>query len=225
MTKNFIGGKIELTANQSALSIVRKNRAEHAFLVLEAIDENGERLIYNAHLVKNETSNGTKALVVFKQNVSVQELIAYAADCNAYTWPITQNEMTTVLELIQYELERAQANEINYLLGGKASALASIVGSTQYLTSTQVSAEKVEACFKNIETKGNKLTSQVVSRESIRSLLVDGHNCLSWTIAIVKAININVPNDFTQCLVVNPKKLEGQNTLERNNNNNFCRLM
>lgn len=191
-----------------ALSLVRKNNTEHAFLVLEGIDETNNEFIQEIHLTyKKDTPNvNTHAMIVDKR-IDYDYLRSYAQNCHAYTWSITIAQANALIALTAMEKERAKNNELIYNIKGNTSTSASIgksLGSVGLMASKQSSVEKIEALCKN--------HGSILSREFLRDLLVQGHSCYSWADAMVKAIQLTPPkeNMLIQCVIRNPMTIKGK---------------
>jgi ribulose 1,5-bisphosphate carboxylase large subunit-like protein len=185
--KNIIGGNIVLTEDYWALSLVRKENADHAYLILEGVEQ-GERFIRDAHLVIKEDGNDKKADIIYRE-ISIQKLQEVGANCSSYTWNISKPQAEALINLIQSEQQRAQNNEINYVLMGQSKLNNVFAHSAQSLNTEAHSANNA----------------------SIDMLTREGHNCHSWAIAMVRTIGLKFANHWTSFIAVIPR-LEVQGT-------------
>lgn len=184
--KTIIGDKANkhiITQDQWALSLVRKikkeERVRHAYLILEGVDAEGERVIQDIHLVTKKGSDDKKADIVYR-DISTEEVIAVGESCASYTWGLTKgtNENPGLVEqliaLVEGEKERAKNDEINYVLLGK----------TPINNTLGVSLE-------NVHSTALKGKMETTSTNSVSAtLLRDGHNCYSWAKDVVKSLGL-----------------------------------
>ena len=201
LKQNLIGGAHSIDNALWALSLVRKKnqRAEaHAFLVLEGIDKNNADVIKEFHLAYGkETTYGC----IFEKKIDYAFLNTYAQDCHSYTWSITVTQANALIALAAMERERSNNREIKYIMMGDTKMAGSVgtsLDSVGLMGSKKASIERIETLCKAHEN--------YVSRDGLRNLLVQGHNCYSWAVAMVEAINLTPPpeNGFIRCIVRNP---------------------
>lgn len=191
---NLIGGGVELSFETWALSWVRRKDNKHSFLVLEGLDEEGNRRILDAHLVLNHDDN-TSATIIFRP-ITVERLTNYTADCNSYTWAINHMEADILMALIHLEQQRGAAGEINYTLPGPMIM--------HGLHHHAVLPAAVEDNITRYRQELNNVAQGVVSRESLRGLFIQGHNSVSWSKTIVTAIGLPAPTSWADLVILNP---------------------
>lgn len=235
---NLIGGNHMIDQNVYALSFVRKLAADHAYLILETIDENGARKTFDAHLVIKEGSGNTKADIVFRE-ISLQNLGEVAEGCHSITWNISRLQSVALRALIDAEKARANQNLINYILFGKSSTSGFITsaskasGSDDYADASKDSVQdirlKIDRALDDlpedvsVKYEGFKLKAGYISMESVDMLFREGHNCASWAIAMLKAIQLDYDPGFLKTLViVNPNGIVNGNHQGENLPNTHC---
>ena len=193
--KNIIGGQHDIDQNIWALSLVRKEGADHAYLILEGIDEKGERIIEDMHLVVKKGTNGRKGEVVSRSTLyhptfKLEDIIEVSSDCSSYTWNVNSAQVQKLKELVQSEKQRADKNEINYVLFGDP-VLSGIVGAS---LDQMRSTESKEALAKKSDN------------HSMDMLLRTGHNCGSWAIAMARALELQFRTSWLSFVAVYPAK-------------------
>lgn len=181
--RTIVGGQHLITPSRWALSLVRKANADHAYLILEGVDENNERFCMDAHLVVKKT-NERKADIVFR-GIPVNQLKEIGDSCHAYTWTLSKEAGETLITTIKSEKARADRNEINYVLAGKTQVNTFISNSLW-----NESKESLENHSQNA---------------SIEGLTRDGHSCCSWAISMVKSLGLPTPSSFTPFIVCVPR--------------------
>ena len=187
-----------------ALSLVRKKKQgeeAHAFLVLEGVENNTD-IIKEFHLTYNkETAHTNTHGIIVARQIEYAFLNDYAQDCHSYTWSVTVAQANALIALVAMEMERGKNKEINYIVMGETKAAGSVgasLDSVGLMGNKKASVERIETLCKNHQN--------FISRDSLRNLLVQGHNCYSWAVAMVEAIKLTPPpeNSFMRCVVRNP---------------------
>jgi hypothetical protein len=181
-----------------ALSLVRKFNAAHAYLILE-YKHKGEQSAEDIHLVVKRGTEGDhppKADIVYRENLSFEQLHEVAAGCYSVTWSVTQEEIAKLRELVSSEQVRTANNSIDYHVVGNVS-MAGLFG----------------ASLQAVQSHDIHQWSQQNSKGSVSDyLLVNGHNCYSWAQAIVMNIGLVPPSAWSECFVKDPRRTlhEGQ---------------
>lgn len=186
-----------------ALSLVRKDGQDHAYLILEGVDDSGGRTIADAHLVYKEDTKYTKADIIYRDNITIEQLVEAAINCHAYTWHLMPEKAEALLTLIQAEQERGEKGLITYIPLGDTKPSGLFGASSEKLGSQQIQEDLLNSIEKKFSAN-NKVS--LISRDALRSLLVSGHNCHSWAEAMVKSLNLPTPEKWTKFLAYDPKK-------------------
>lgn len=219
---NIIGGRHIISEDSWALSLVRRLKKEHAFLIIEGIDD-GARYTFDAHLVVKEGSNNTKADIIYSE-VEVDKLIHIGEKCHSITWNISRAQAIALRALIEAEKARADAGKIDYVMlgGSKAGGVfASTLDASELNSVVKASQASVEdkrmAIDQAIEAlpdtprgkyKAFTLNASYLSTECVDLLLREGHNCCSWAVVMIQAIQIKYhPGLFKTLVIVDPSKL------------------
>lgn len=180
---NLIGGEHTINQDIWALSLIRKFNADHAYLVMEGINSEQERIIMDAHLVQKK-SNPKMADIVYRDiSERFDELQAIGQSCSAYTWNINRFQADALVTLIQSEQQRANEDKINYVEFGKA---------------------KITGVFVSLPEDAK---ASLGDNASIDALMRDGHNCGSWAIAMVRKLELPFKGNYMPFLFVRPKSL------------------
>ncbi len=216
---NIIGGKHPLTQEKWAVSIVRKYKSpQHAYLILEGLNEKDARIVMDAHLMVKKGTDEQKGLVVFRQ-ISVSDLEEVGNNCHSYTWGIRKEQGQALVALIESEAIRANNNEINYTLFGKAKFEGAL--SNSFFSKTSV-AKLEQMKHSSVNSKSN-----YYSHASCDMLLRGGHNCYSWAKAMIKAIQLEYPASierWSEFVAVIPMDLKGIHDAD-NEEKSGCSLM
>lgn len=201
--KSILSSSHYLSEEQWAVSIVRKESEDHAFLILEGIDPRVSEdtpVIYGISLWVKEGTQHKKARIEIEESLQEARLAEIGKDCSSYTWAITPLQAQILYCFSYLEKERGDKDQINYVLVGSTywGKGAAFFSKSSGLES--VSKPIVESNFYNYknsivsrsmpdDVKANVLS---VAENSKDSLLRDGHNCLSWAIAMLKTIHLDV---------------------------------
>lgn len=211
--QNIIGGNFELMVGIGALSLVRKTNTEkaahHAFLVLEGVDDNGNRIIMDAHLVVKEGSENKKADIVFRDRTP-QQIQEIGDACVAYTWSVNAHQARAFRELVASERQRASQDEISYKITGK-TRLTGFVG-------------------KSSDNSGLTESKQSLGNASDNAcsdflLNPEGHNCMTWAVGMVQALQLPTPTSWNIFIYADPKELLLEEKAEPNTIKNECRIL
>ncbi len=225
--QNIIGGKHIISEDNWALSLVRRLGKEHAFLIIEGVD-NGTRYTFDAHLVVKDGSNNTKADIIYSE-VEVDKLLHVGEKCHSITWNISRAQAVALRALIEAEKARADEGRINYVMlggskaGGIFAASLDTSGLDGVITASQASVEDkrrlVEQAIDELSETARgkyqefKLKASYMSLECVDLLLREGHNCCSWAVVMIQAIQIKYnPGLFKTLVIVNPSSLVQGNT-------------
>jgi len=145
---NIIGGHHTLSKNDWVLSMVRKFGADHAFLVIEGIQDN-QYVAFDAHLVIKEGSQGRKGCIVLRKlalaqvesltqethslsatdhffeaikcdkSISLRELTNKGKGCSSMSWGISKEAVIACIALIEAFKVRGDQDKIDYIVTGK----------------------------------------------------------------------------------------------------------
>lgn len=206
--RTIVGGQHLLTSNVWALSLVRKLDADHAYLILEGVDENQARICMDAHLVVKK-SNQRKADIVFR-GITLNQLKAVGEACHSFTWTLSKAQAEQLMATIKAEKARADKEEINYVMAGKT------------LINTFVSNSLWNESKLSLENHSKNVSVDALTRE--------GHSCCSWAIAMIKSLHLPTPANFTAFIACVPKDLvkgahNGDEVLEDPNTIKRCTMM
>lgn len=221
--QNVIGGHHVINQNVYALSLVRKFAAQHAYLILESINEQGEHVTHDAHLVVKEGTGNTKADIVYRV-IELDQLMEVSEGCHSITWNISREQAEALLALIEAEQGRAENNLINYITLGKSKA-SGFLGSASKASGSEASNDSIQDIRVRInqeidglpeDARGKfeefQLKAKFASMESVDMLLREGHSCISWAIAMIKAMQIDYdPGYFKTLVFVNPNTIVNGN--------------
>lgn len=178
--KSIIGGDHCISKDVWALSLVCKLNKEHAYLILEGVDEKEQRIIRDAHLVIKDGTNNKKAKIIFR-TISFEELKAAGAGCHRQTWDVSATRAEAFIKLVEAEQER----DINYLLFGQAPVLAG----------TFVSMAPAGG-YKSVDDSKNNKSLAYVGHSCDMLHRPKGHNCVSWAKAMLKAMQLPVTGSW-----------------------------
>jgi len=218
-----IGGTHILDDEFGAISLVRRLGQEHSFLVLERFEEGAIRSKV-AHLTYKPETNETKAIILYN-HMSNAKLTETAAKCHSITWQISKAQMEAFEKLMEVEVARGAAGEINYVMLGKAKVGRVINASVDAsLPEASVDASKASIIEKRqqLEEKVAKLSEKTQGQFSkllpmfefftisfLEMLLREGDNCVTWSISVLESIGIYKTNDskFNPILFANPTSI------------------
>lgn len=198
---NLIGGKHKISDEGGglyALSLVRKFKKDHAYLILEGVI-NGERVVNEAHLVTYDEKKA--AIETPKLNMKSKKTVEYlnkiGKSCSCFTWNISHAQATKFLELVNAEMEK----DINYVLPG----------------STPISG-----IFASSNPEDKKMDSV-----SVDSLARKGHNCCSWAIAMIETMGLTFTKSWFSFIAVVPHlEVRGQhNADDKHEPTSSCLIM
>lgn len=180
--KNLIGGKHTINQRIWALSLVRKFDADHAYLIMEGIGDDNQRIVMDAHLVVKKGSNDKKGDIVYRDiSDRLEELQKIGISCSSYTWNISRFQVNTFDSLIQSEQQRAKENKINYVQFGQA---------------------KITGVFVSL---ADDEKASLGDNPLIDALTRDGHNCGSWAVAMVRALQLPFKGNYMPFFFNRPK--------------------
>lgn len=206
--RTMVGGQHLLTPNQWALSLVRNRDADHAYLILEGVDDKHTRVCMDAHLVVKK-SNDRKADIVLR-GITVNQLKEVGEACHSYTWSISKAQAEQLITAIKAEKARADKDEINYVMAGKT------------LVNTFVSNSLWNESKESLENHSQNVSVDALTRA--------GHSCCSWAIAMIKSMHLPTPTNFTAFIACVPKDLvrgthNGDEVLEEPTTIKPCSIM
>ena len=200
---NVIGGNQALNDSCCALSLVRNNGGNHAYLILEMI-EDGVRKTMKAHLLIKENSDDKKATIVHGP-VSIDELVGMqAAGLNSFTWGISRLQARAFVALVEAERERGDNDEIDYVIPGKTSIGGSCGRSLESLGAER-STQRSEEYLDRFKARYPDCSAVQISVVSLDSLLREGHNCLTWAESMIKALQLPYCDRLGHVFAANPK--------------------
>lgn len=183
--RSVVGGQHLLDPNTWALSLVRKIEADHAYLIIEGVDDNQARICMDAHLVVKK-SNERKADIIFR-GITFNQLKAVGEACHSFTWTLSKAQAEQLMASIKADKARADNDEINYVMAGKT------------LVNTFVSNSLWNESKVSLENHSKNVSIDALTRE--------GHSCCSWAIAMIKSLHLSTPDNFTAFIACVPKDL------------------
>lgn len=175
---NIIGGNHIINKDIWALSLVRKFNADHGYLIMEGISDDNQRIIMDAHLVVKTGSNEKKAKIIYRDisgNNKLQELQKIGQSCSSYTWNISRFQADTFVSLVQSEQQRADEDKINYV---------------------QFGPSKISGGFVSLPDDAKASLGNYSDNAFMDTLLREGHNCGSWAIAMVRALQLPFKGNY-----------------------------
>ena len=188
--KTIVGGSHVISNDLWALSLIRREGKHHAYLILEGVDKDGERVMQEVHFHIKEGTDGKKGEVTFG-DMPIGKLRKVGEKCNSYTWHLTQEQVEKFNSIIISEQKR----DYDYVHFGKTKT-GGLLGDS-------------------LESSGSKQSKQSLENKSggsscMDALLRKGHNCLSWAKAVVQALELRTPTSWVSLMVVAPKhELQG----------------
>lgn len=183
--RNMIGGTHFINEEKWSLSLVRKLGQDHAYLILEGI-ENGSHVCIQAHLVIKDNTDNKKANIIY-DSIGCDKLKQLCQGCNSYTWQITKEQGQALIKMIKDEKAKSDRNEINYVLTGKTKL------------NTFFNASLTNDSNASVENKSRNV--------SVDALVVKGHSCCSWSIAMIETLKLPAPKSFSPVFVCVPKHI------------------
>lgn len=215
-----IGGHHILDAEFGAISLVRRLGQEHSFIVLERFEEGGIRSKV-AHLTYKPDTRETKAIIIYN-HMSNAKLTELAAKCHSITWQISKAKMEAFEMLMQVEVARGEAGEIDYVMLGKTK-VNNLIGASVDVSLPEASVESSKASViekrerlqekiagLSEETKGkfSKLIPmfEFFTISFFEMLLRNGDNCVTWSISVLESLGIYRTDEskFHPILFANP---------------------
>jgi len=198
LERNLIGGESFIGQRQGALSLVRKFKCKHAYLILEYLDKNNERISMQAHLfIDEETKNkrSPNAKIYYKK-LTLKKLIDLSSESSqgklySVTWNINVDKMRLFDTIVTEQVARAKAGKIKYSEPGKAPMAGSI--------GTSLHASKLQACEEWSTMKSRGSVSQY--------LLKNGHNCYSWAQAVAMQLDVKPPHTWLEFFIKDPTRV------------------
>jgi len=205
--RNLIGNTHEITQNMWALSLVRKMEADHAYLILEGVDEEGGRATHDAHFVVKAGTNNKKGEVVFREYLSISKLREVAEGCHSYTWALEKAQVDRFIEIVRAE----QVKDIDYVMGGKTN-ISGLFGASLEGAGSSESKES--------------LVNSSLNNPSLDLLLRKGHNCGSWAVGVVQALGLKAPTSWLSCVIHVPRnEVKGTHNADEEEPTTRCLMM
>jgi hypothetical protein len=169
-----------------ALSLVRGRGKHHAYLILEGMDEEGERVMEAAHFRIKEGTDDKKGEVTFG-DMAIEKLKKVGENCHSYTWDIIKEQVEKFHSIVNDELER----DIDYVHFGKSKTNGLLGESLDHSGSTR---------------SKQSLHDNSGQYSCMDALLRKGHNCLSWAKAVVKALELGTPTSWVSFVATDPER-------------------
>lgn len=184
--RTIVGGQHLLTQENWALSLVRKLEADHAYLILEGVDDDQSRFCMDAHLVIKKGSDGKKADIV-NRGLTPHQVKEVGDACHSYTWQISKAKAEQLIGWVKEQKAKADRDEINYVLAGKT---------------------KLNTFFnKSLINESNESVENHSRNVSVDALLVKGHSCCSWAIEMITKLGLPTPTSFAPFFACIPKNI------------------
>jgi len=196
--------------------------------------------MHQAHLVVKEDTNDKKAKSVYK-DIAFEELKTIGEGCHSISYRIPRSKAIALMALVESEVERGDNDGINYILLGKSKVSGKFGDSSASTTSvdTEMSVERVDNYKKSLEKKMETYvkntpkffgqltsTASYISLECADALLRDGHSCVSWAIAMIKAMQLKYHESALSVFAMIPSlELKGKRDADDPDPTTKCLLM
>lgn len=188
---NVIGGKQVLTSTVGAISIVRRLGADHCFLVIEGLNNEGKRVMKEAHLgwptVRDAMGNvvlerghpkkDKTRTQIYYFDVTLTQLQELGENCVYKTWPINVEQKKRLEAKIVQDTKLAAEGRIAYVMFGKTRTGGSSGASSDAVGAGDSKQASIEKNHSLLESKGSSASSV---HESVNASLQRGHSCVSW---------------------------------------------
>jgi hypothetical protein len=185
VVKNIIGGEHTIGQNKWALSLVRKFNADHAYLILESLNEKNEPVVMDFHLVVKKDSNEKKGDVVCR-NISnkLEELKEIGESCSSYTWEVNHEQVLKLSQKVKEQKKLADEDKINYVYMGKS---------------------KISGGFASLAEDAQVSLGTTSDNASVDTLLREGHNCGSWAVAMAQDLGLPFRGNYVPFVAFIPR--------------------
>lgn len=203
---NYIGGEHEISQEQGAISLVRRQNRTHAFLVVEYVDDKDEQQVYKIDFVLKEGSQDKANITC--EAMSLDDLCNLGTECYSTTWELSTIKREMLDEHVANEKARADRDEIDYQRVGD-SPIAGSLGSSM---TKALSPDRKEM--------------QKGSSRSCDPLVWKGHNCYSWAVAALRSICItNIPEESVTKFIFKDPRKQLTSTINGDTYKHRCLLM
>lgn len=186
--------QLKIHARQGVLSMLKTPDGEHVFLILESIQNNEFRLVKFDCVRSDESKEDIKKKVKVRIiPTDINYLKEYAKGHQRSSWPVSVAQIQRLEHLMVMERARSLRGEIDYFWMGKASSVGSVGKSLTTAGSASLQEQLLKKCGRN---------------SVLQALLLSGHNCYSWSQAVLEAIELvppkNVLSNFSECFIKAP---------------------
>lgn len=172
-----------------ALSIIRKENKNHAYIILEGLKDN-EPIAWEAHLFDSGVDTVQPKAGILFEVMDDDKLYYVSKECNCMSWDFEANRFEELKNIIEIYQQSAEIKEINYQVYGDAITVGAVGGSLETFGS--------EDSRNNSVNNSNNSVSQYALRK--------GHNCYSWAVEVVSKLSFEVPQHWTGFFVSDPKR-------------------